>query len=42
MPGDSPAERAALAAGVVALVVYAIACVATRWLPEPPRDELPG
>ena len=42
MPGDTPAARAAFAAGVVALAVYAIACVATRWLPEPPREELPG
>jgi MFS family permease len=40
-PGDDPASRTANAAAMVALLVYAVAAIATRWLPEPER-ELPS
>ncbi len=38
VPGADPAARTATAAALVALVVYAVASVATRWLPEPERE----
>jgi MFS family permease len=40
VPGATPEAKVAMAAGVVALLVYAIGAVATHWLPEP-GEELP-
>lgn len=39
MPGAVPTVKLAYAAAVVALLVYAIALVASYWLPEPPKDD---
>lgn len=40
MPAAAPNVKLAYAAGGVALLVYAIAVVASFWLPEPPSEEL--
>ena len=40
MPGTAPNVKLAYAAGGVALLVYAIALVASFWLPEPPVRDL--
>lgn len=37
-PGADPAAKTAMAAAMVALLVYAVASIATRWLPEPERE----
>jgi nitrate/nitrite transporter NarK len=41
MPGAAPSMRLAYAASCVALLVYLVGTVATRWLPEPQQDKLP-
>ena len=41
MPGDVPARGLAYAAALVALAVYLGGFIASFWLPEPARDELP-
>jgi len=41
MPGTNASTQLAYAASIVALLVYAIGCVATFGLPEPQRDKLP-
>jgi MFS family permease len=41
MPGGAPARQLAYAAALVALCVYVGGFVASFWLPEPKRDELP-
>lgn len=40
-PGDTPFLRLAFAAGVVGTATYVIGFVASFWLPEPGRQELP-
>ncbi|MBI1764979.1 MAG: MFS transporter [Acidobacteria bacterium] len=40
MPGTTPNVKLAYAAGGVALLVYAVALLASFWLPEPPKEEL--
>jgi hypothetical protein len=37
-PGETPGARLAYAAGIMGLVVYSTALVATWWLPEPVAD----
>jgi MFS family permease len=41
MPGDAPTTRLAYAAALVGTTVYVIGVVASAWLPEPKRAELP-
>lgn len=41
MPAASASARLAFAAGAVGLGSFLVALVASRWLPEPPGDELP-
>ena len=41
MPGATPAVRLAYAAAGVAVLAYAIGLIASFWLPEPAREELP-
>jgi MFS family permease len=41
MPGASAAHRLAYAAAAVAVAVYAVALIASAWLPEPASDRLP-
>jgi MFS family permease len=41
MPAGPPATRLAYAAAAVAALVYAVGLIASFWLPEPPKDELP-
>ena len=41
MPGASPTVRLAYAAALVGTAAYAIGLVASFWLPEPKREELP-
>jgi len=41
MPGGSPAEQLAYAAGVVGFSVYLIGFGASFFLPEPSQEELP-
>jgi MFS family permease len=41
MPGASAATKLAYAAALVGTAAYAVGLVASRWLPEPTRDELP-
>src|SRR6266849_2534541 len=41
MPGGSPSAQLANAAALVALLVYAGGFIASFWLPEPQREELP-
>jgi len=41
MPGGSPSSQLANAAALVALFVYAAGFIASFWLPEPQREELP-
>ncbi|HYV07240.1 MAG TPA: MFS transporter [Blastocatellia bacterium] len=41
MPGATPATHLAYGAAAVAFLVYAIGLVASFWLPEPTREELP-
>jgi len=41
MPGGSPATKLSSAAAGVALLVFAIALVATFWLPQPAQEKLP-
>lgn len=38
MPGATPAAQLAYASASVGLLAYAIGAIASRWLPEPPRD----
>jgi MFS family permease len=40
MPG-TPATKLSYGAAIVALLVYAIAVIASFWLPEPKKEELP-
>ncbi len=42
MPGGSAFAQLAFAAGTVGLAAFAIALVASQWLPEPSADELPS
>lgn len=41
MPGATPATHLAYGAAAVAFLVYAIGLIASFWLPEPAREELP-
>ncbi len=41
MPGGTPATHLAYGAAAVAALVYAIGVIASFWLPEPAREELP-
>jgi nitrate/nitrite transporter NarK len=41
MPGTTPATHLAYGAAAVAFLVYAIGLIASFWLPEPAREELP-
>lgn len=41
MPGSTPAMHLAYGAAAVAFLVYGIGLVASFWLPEPAREELP-
>ena len=41
MPGSTPAAHLAYGAAAVAFLVYAIGLIASFWLPEPAREELP-
>jgi nitrate/nitrite transporter NarK len=41
MPGGTPATHLAYGAAAVAFLVYAIGLVASFWLPEPAKEELP-
>lgn len=41
MPGSTPFTKLAYSASAVALLVYAVGFLASFWLPEPQRDELP-
>jgi hypothetical protein len=41
MPGETPAKHLAYGAAAVAFIVYAIGLLASFWLPEPAREELP-
>jgi len=41
MPGTTPATKLAYGAAGVAFLVYAIALIASFWLPEPAQEELP-
>src|SRR5499427_10917873 len=41
MPGATPAVHLAYAAAAVAFLAYAIGLIASFWLPEPERQELP-
>lgn len=41
MPGTTPAAHLAYGAAAVAFLVYAIGLIASFWLPEPAREELP-
>ncbi|MEW6209142.1 MAG: MFS transporter [Acidobacteriota bacterium] len=41
MPGATPPTKLAYAAAAVAFMVYLIGLIASRWLPEPERAELP-
>jgi len=41
MPGATPPTRLAYAAAVVGMGAYMLGFVASFWLPEPPKDELP-
>lgn len=41
MPGTTPATKLSYGAAAVALLVYAIAVIASFWLPEPRKEELP-
>jgi MFS family permease len=40
-PGGSPAEKLAYAAAIVGTMTYLIGYVASYWLPEPPKEDLP-
>jgi hypothetical protein len=40
-PGASPAVKLAYAAAIVGTLAYAIGFLASYWLPEPKREELP-
>ncbi|HEU4386719.1 MAG TPA: MFS transporter [Blastocatellia bacterium] len=41
MPGTTPAAHLAYAAAAVAFLVYLVGLIASFWLPEPERDQLP-
>jgi nitrate/nitrite transporter NarK len=41
MPGSTPAAHLAYGAAAVGFLVYAIGFIASFWLPEPAREELP-
>jgi hypothetical protein len=41
MPGATPATHLAYGAAAVAFLVYAIGLIASFWLPEPAKEELP-
>ena len=41
MPGSTPAAHLAYGAAAVAFLVYGIGLIASFWLPEPAREELP-
>jgi hypothetical protein len=41
MPGTTPATHLAYGAAAVAFLVYGIGLIASFWLPEPAREELP-
>jgi MFS family permease len=41
MPGDSPPTKLAYAAAIVGTGAYVLGLVASFWLPEPSREELP-
>jgi MFS family permease len=41
MPASGPATRLAYAAGAVAALVYGVGLIASFWLPDPPKEELP-
>jgi hypothetical protein len=41
MPGGSPSQQLALAAGIVGLGSFAIGLAASTWLPEPAGTRLP-
>jgi len=41
MPGASPSVKLAYAAAIVGTGAYVIGFVASFWLPEPKREELP-
>lgn len=41
MPGSTPGAHLAYAAAAVAFLVYSIGLIASFWLPEPERDQLP-
>jgi hypothetical protein len=41
MPGRSPTAQLAAAAGVVGVVSFGVALLASAWLPEPEGRELP-
>ena len=41
MPGNTPATHLAYGAAAVAFLVYGIGLIASFWLPEPAREELP-
>jgi MFS family permease len=41
LPGGAPARQLAYAAAIVALLVYAGGVLASFWMPEPTREELP-
>jgi hypothetical protein len=40
-PGGSPAEKLAWAAAIVGTLTYAVGFVASFWLPEPAKEDLP-
>jgi hypothetical protein len=40
-PGETPTHKLALAAAIVALVVYAVGFLSSFWLPEPKQEKLP-
>jgi len=41
MPGGSPPTKLAYAAAIVGTGAYVLGLVASFWLPEPSREELP-
>src|SRR5581483_10985553 len=41
MPGGAPATKLSYAAAAVAALVYAVGLIASYWLPEPKKEELP-
>ena len=41
MPGGSPPVKLAYASAIVGVGAYVLGLVASFWLPEPSREELP-